>query len=162
DWFHDAPLGIFIHWGAYAVPAWAELGAELGAADDGADRLTRNPYAEWYANTIRIAGAPAAEPHRTVHGDAPYADLLDQRPPDAVGPAAGTELVRRAGADYPVLSNQRHDAITPSAPAGTARRNTVRRRPRRDLVGEIAGAAVEVGMRFGVYYSGGLDWHVRL
>src|SRR5690606_40956563 len=54
DWFRDAPLGIFVHWGAYAVPAWAELGAELGAADDGADRLTRNPYSEWYANTIRI------------------------------------------------------------------------------------------------------------
>ena len=22
-WFHDAKLGIFIHWGVYAVPAWA-------------------------------------------------------------------------------------------------------------------------------------------
>src|SRR5699024_7490866 len=88
DWCHDAPLGIFIHWGAYAVPAWAELGAELGAADDGADRLTRNPYAEWYANTIRIEGSPAAEHHRTVHGDAPYDDFLDQWRPDAFDPAA--------------------------------------------------------------------------
>ena len=23
-WFRDAKLGIFIHWGAYSVPAWAE------------------------------------------------------------------------------------------------------------------------------------------
>ena len=75
DWFRDAPLGIFVHWGAYAVPAWAELGAELGAADDGEDRLTRNPYSEWYANTIRIEGSPAAEHHREVHGGAPLRRL---------------------------------------------------------------------------------------
>src|SRR5699024_5156652 len=119
DWFHDAPLGIFIHWGAYAVPAWAELGAELGAADDGADRLTRNPYAEWYANTIRIEGSPAAEHHRTVHGDAPYDDFLDQWRPDAFDPAAWAELFRRAGADYLVLTTKHHDGITlwtPPAP----------------------------------------------
>ena len=34
DWFRDAPLGIFIHWGAYAVPSWAEPSAEFGAAAD--------------------------------------------------------------------------------------------------------------------------------
>src|SRR5699024_3002957 len=161
DWFHDAPLGIFIHWGAYAVPAWAELGAELGAADDGADRLTRNPYAEWYANTIRIEGSPAAEHHRTVHGGAPYDDFLDQWRPDAFDPAAWAELFRRAGADYLVLTTKHHDGITLWDAPGTGERNTVRRGPHRDLVGEISGAAREAGMRFGVYYSGGLDWHIR-
>src|SRR5699024_10570692 len=90
----------------------AELGAELGAADDGADRLTRNPYAEWYANTIRIEGSPAAEHHRTVHGDAPYDDFLDQWRPDAFDPAAWTELFRRAGADYLVLTT-RHTTASP-------------------------------------------------
>ena len=25
DWFNDAKLGIFIHWGAYSVPAWAPV-----------------------------------------------------------------------------------------------------------------------------------------
>src|SRR5699024_6416055 len=161
DWFHDAPLGIFIHWGAYAVPAWAELGAELGAADDGADRLTRNPYAEWYANTIRIEGSPAAEHHRTVHGDAPYDDFLDQWRPDAFDPAAWPEPVRRPGADPLGVTTKHHDGIPLWGAPGTGERNTVRRGPRRDLVGEISGAAREVGMRFGVYYSGGLDWHVR-
>ena len=33
-WFDDAKFGIFIHWGAYAVPAWAEpIGGLLPAAD---------------------------------------------------------------------------------------------------------------------------------
>ena len=41
NWFHDAKLGIFAHWGLYSVPGWA---AWFG----------RNPYAEWYLNSIRI------------------------------------------------------------------------------------------------------------
>ena len=39
-------------------------------------------------------------------------------------------------------------------------RNTVERGPERDLIGAIADAVRSNGMRFGVYYSGGLDWHV--
>jgi len=30
DWFHDAKLGIFIHWGVYSVPAWAPTSADIG------------------------------------------------------------------------------------------------------------------------------------
>ena len=161
DWFRDAPLGIFIHWGAYAVPAWAEPTAELGAADDGEDRLTRNSYAEWYFNTIRIEGSPAAEHHRQVHGGAPYDDFLDQWRTPAFDPAAWVELFRRAGADYVVPTTKHHDGITLWDAPGTGDRNTVRRGPRRDLVGEIAQAAKAEGMRVGFYYSGGLDWHVR-
>jgi hypothetical protein len=33
-WFRDAKLGIFVHWGAYSVPAWAEPTGELGAVDE--------------------------------------------------------------------------------------------------------------------------------
>src|SRR4029450_4504395 len=32
--------------------------------------------------------------------------------------------------------------------------------PRRALIADLAGATRAAGMRFGVYYSGGLDWHV--
>jgi len=28
EWFKDAKLGIFIHWGVYSVPAWAPLTGE--------------------------------------------------------------------------------------------------------------------------------------
>jgi len=161
DWFRDAPLGIFIHWGAYAVPAWAEPTAELGAADDGTDRLTHNSYSEWYANTIRIEGSPAAQHHREVHGGAPYDDFLDQWRTDDFDPSAWAELFRGAGADYLVLTTKHHDGITLWDAPGTGDRNTVHRGPRRDLVGEISHAGREAGLRFGVYYSGGLDWHVR-
>ena len=31
QWYDDCKLGIFIHWGLYSVPAWAEVTWELGA-----------------------------------------------------------------------------------------------------------------------------------
>ena len=161
DWFRDAPLGIFIHWGPYSVPAWAEPTAELGAVPDDAGWFAHNPYAEWYFNTIRVEGSPAAEHHREVHGDAPYDDFLDQWDTSDFDPAAWADLFRRAGADYVVPTTKHHDGVTLWDAPGTGDRNTVRRGPQRDLVGEIATAVTEAGMRFGVYYSGGLDWHVR-
>ncbi|MEY8654482.1 alpha-L-fucosidase [Brachybacterium paraconglomeratum] len=161
DWFRDAPLGIFIHWGPYSVPAWAEPTAELGAVPDDAGWFAHNPYAEWYFNTIRIEGSPAAEHHREVHGDAPYDDFLDQWDTSDFDPAAWADLFRRAGADYVVPTTKHHDGVTLWDAPGTGDRNTVRRGPQRDLVGEIATAVTAAGMRFGVYYSGGLDWHVR-
>jgi alpha-L-fucosidase len=30
DWFQNAKLGIFIHWGLYSVPGWAQVGTDLG------------------------------------------------------------------------------------------------------------------------------------
>lgn len=131
DWFRDAPLGIFIHWGAYSVPAWAEPTAELGAIDDDLGWFTHNPYAEWYFNTIRIEGSPAAEHHKEVHGDAPYDDFLDQWDPAAFDPAAWADLFRRAGADYVVPTTKHHDGITLWDAPGTGDRNTVRRGPHR-------------------------------
>src|SRR3712207_9552532 len=76
-WAQDASLGIFIHWGAYSVPAWAEPIGALGTIPT-EEWLKHNPYAEWYWNTIRIAGSPAAERHQRVYGGAPYEDFLDQ------------------------------------------------------------------------------------
>ena len=161
DWFRDAPLGIFIHWGPYSVPAWAEPTAELGEVPDDAGWFAHNPYAEWYFNTIRIEGSPAAAHHRYVHGDAPYDDFLDRWDTSAFDPAAWADLFRRAGADYVVPTTKHHDGVTLWDAPGTGDRNTVRRGPQRDLVGEIASAVTDAGLRFGVYYSGGLDWHVR-
>src|SRR5271154_3492005 len=55
QWFDDAKLGIFVHWGLYSVPGWAPL--ELVNFEK-PDFLKYNPYAEWYYNTVRIDGSP--------------------------------------------------------------------------------------------------------
>ena len=75
-WFKEAKFGIFVHWGAYSVPAWAEPIGALGAVDPDI-WFKHNPYAEWYWNTIRIEGSPAQNHHRAVHGGRPYDEFLD-------------------------------------------------------------------------------------
>ena len=43
DWFDDAKLGIFVHWGLYSVPAWAPpSGTRRRGAGSGSGR-TRTP-----------------------------------------------------------------------------------------------------------------------
>ncbi len=157
-WFSGAGLGIFIHWGAYSVPAWAEPIGELGTIEKGY-WFAHNPYAEWYYNTIRIDGSPAKAHQQEVYGGAPYDDFLDQWQAEAFDPGEMTALFRRAGAGYVVPTTKHHDGITLWDAPGTNGRNTVHRGPKRDLVEELAAATRANGMRFGVYYSTGLDWH---
>ncbi|RRC95336.1 alpha-L-fucosidase [Schaalia canis] len=161
QWFSDTPLGIFIHWGPYSVPAWAEPYAELGEEEDWEKWFTHNAYAEWYFNTIRIEGSEAAQRHFDLYGTLSYEAFLDMWDPVNFDPAAWADLFKRAGADYVVPTTKHHDGVTLWDAPETGDRNTVRRGPRRDLVADIAEATRAAGMRFGVYYSGGLDWHYR-
>jgi alpha-L-fucosidase len=159
DWAREASFGIFIHWGPYSVPAWAEPIGALGTVPD-EQWFAHNPYAEWYANTIRIEGSPAARHHAEVYGSAPYEDFLDQWKAEAYDPAEWARLFRRLGADYVVPVTKHHDGVTLWDAPGSEGFNTVDRGPKRDLIGPLAAAVRAEGMRFGVYYSGGLDWSV--
>ena len=62
EWYSNAKLGIFIHWGLYSVPAWAPVSFHLNEVPRGEFFLT-NPYAEWYLNSIRIKGSPSRNSH---------------------------------------------------------------------------------------------------
>src|SRR6202795_4697295 len=57
QWYADAKLGIFIHWGLYSVPGWAPL---VHPEHDftAPDYIKNTPYAEWYLNVMRIDGSP--------------------------------------------------------------------------------------------------------
>src|ERR1700693_3442671 len=65
--FKDAKFVIFIHWGPYSVPGWAPPEGTYGQMDFN-DFLQRNPYAEWYLNSLRIIGSPTWDYHRGSHG----------------------------------------------------------------------------------------------
>lgn len=158
SWFPRAKLGIFVHWGAYSVPAWAEPIGALGTID-ATTWFQHNPYAEWYANTIRLAGSPAAEHHARVHGGRPYEEFLDQWQAEEFDADALLRYVADLGARYFVPTTKHHDGITLWDAPGSGDLTTVARGPHRDLVGEMAAAAERHGVQFGVYYSGGLDWH---
>jgi alpha-L-fucosidase len=99
--------------------------------------------------------APSRSLFRRAHDD-----FLDQWTASDFDPAAWARLFAETGASYVIPTTKHHDGVALWDAPGTGTRNTVHRGPRRDLVGEIADAVRQAGMRFGVYYSGGLDWGV--
>lgn len=157
SWYTDAKLGIFVSWGPFSVPAYGEPIGELGTLEEDV-WFKNNPYAEWYFNTILIEGSGAQKHHREVYGNRDYDDFLDMWQVDEFDPDAWCSLFQRAGAKYVVPLSKHHDGVTLWDAPGTGTRNTVRRGPRRDLMQDIADAARRNGLRFAVYYSGGLDW----
>jgi alpha-L-fucosidase len=159
EWYVDAKFGIFIHWGAYSVPAWALPTGELGAVEEEI-WFRDNPYAEWYYNTVRIEGSPTWQHHQEVFGGAPYDDFLDMWKAENFDPSDWVDLFARAGAKYVVPTTKHHDGITLWDAPGTGTRNTVHRGPKRDLIDDLAKATRARGLHFGVYYSGGLDWSI--
>ena len=109
-WLPAAKLGIFIHWGPYSVPAWAEPSGALGAVPE-SEWFKHNAYAEWYFNTIRIPDSPAAQHHHDVYHDAPYDDFLDQWTAAKFDPAAWARAFAEAGATYVVPTTKHHDGV---------------------------------------------------
>lgn len=160
-WFHDAKLGIFVHWGLYSVPAWATPVGELGSVDWDT-WFTNNPYAEWYLNSLRIDGSPTQRHHReTYGGDFEYMDFVPQfnEAVESWDPSMMSSLFAEAGAQYVVLTTKHHDGFTlwPSA-VENPHLPPDRRSSSRDIVGDLTAAVRDDGMRMGYYYSGGLDW----
>jgi alpha-L-fucosidase len=161
EWYDDAKFGVFIHWGLFAIPAFAaRLGSITDAFKKDYDRaVAMTPYTEWYENAIKVEGTPSAEFHRAQYGDAPYEAF---REPFLAGirnwdASAWAETFRDAGAKYVVLVTKHHDGfcLWPSAVANPRQKNWT---SERDIVGEIGRAVRAAGLKFGVYYSGGIDW----
>jgi alpha-L-fucosidase len=161
QWYADAKLGIFIHWGLYSVPGWAPLShPDHDFASQ--DYIKYNPYAEWYLNVMRIDGSPTQAYHREHYGaDFDYynfAPTFDQEI-QKWNPDAMAKIFHDAGAKYVVLTSKHHEGFTlwpsstpnPKLPAD-------RQHATRDLVGELTAAVNKQGLRMGLYYSGGYDW----
>ena len=161
QWYADAKLGIFVHWGLYSVPGWAPL---VHPEHDftAPDYIKNNPYAEWYLNVMRIDGSPTQAYHREHYGaDYDYynfAPTFDQEI-KKWNPDAWAKTFRDAGAKYVVLTTKHHDGFTlwpsstpnPKLPAD-------RQHATRDIVGDLTKAVNGEGLRMGLYYSGGYDW----
>jgi len=162
-WFDDAKLGIFVHWTAAAVPAYAPImdsPFDLAAGGGGWEEAMRcSPYVEWYQNSIAIEGSPAALHHAEVHGNRPYDDFVQQFLAGHAGwrPEPWADLFEAAGARYVVLVTKHHDGVL-LWPSATCNPYKERWASERDIVGELADRVRARGLRFGTYYSGGLDW----
>jgi alpha-L-fucosidase len=160
-WWRDAKLGIFVHWTPASVPAFAPVDADMGEllARRHPAAMAWSPYAEWYENSLRFPGSPAALHHSEIYGSRPYSEFAGEWEAALAGwdPDGWAARFAACGARYVVLVTKHHDGycLWPTEVVNE-------RRPgwhcRRDVVGELAQAVRGQGMRFGVYYSGGLDW----
>jgi alpha-L-fucosidase len=156
-WFDAAKFGLFIHWGLYSVPAFAPFGPNPDPR--ARDMMRMNPYAEWYENTLKFDTSETAGFHAQHYGSAPYAAF--QAPFDSAAanlPVADwSDIFRLSGARYVTLVTKHHDGylLWPSASPNPHRTNW---QSKTDIVGKIAEATRAAGLRFGTYYSGGLDW----
>ncbi|WP_194422308.1 alpha-L-fucosidase [Microbacterium abyssi] len=158
EWYRDAKLGFFVHWGLYSMPAWAVAHPEGGVPTE--DAYAWHQYAEWYGNTVRIAGSPSWRRHQELYGAGrSYEDLAELWDASAFDADAFVGELVGAGARYVVPTTKHHEGFCLWDTATTTF-NSATRGPRRDLIGEFHDATRRAGARFGVYYSGALDWHV--
>lgn len=158
EWYRDAKLGFFVHWGLYSVPAWAVAHPEGGVPTE--DAYAWHQYAEWYGNTVRIPASPSWQRHQELYGPGrSYEDLAELWDASAFDADAFVSELVGAGAKYIVPTTKHHEGFCLWDTATTTF-NSAARGPRRDLIGEFHDATRRAGARFGVYYSGALDWHV--
>lgn len=163
NWFHNAKLGVLIHWGPASVPAWAPIDGNLHELvnEKGFEYyFIHNPYVEWYYNTIRIKGSPSERYHAETYGaDFSYFNFapMFNEAIKSWEPDNWSKLFEQAGVKYVVFVAKHHDGflLWPSDhrnPFHEAYQTT------RDVTGELTHVVRQRGMKMGIYYSGGLDW----
>jgi alpha-L-fucosidase len=158
-WFDDAKLGIFIHWTAASIPAFAPLPAggvwPLPEQHDDPRAWSETPYAEAYQDSMAFADNSTARYHAEHYPGLTYDDFVHQWRDllDRWDPEPWADLFERAGAGYVVLTTKIEDGFL-LWPSSHPNPHLPDWQSRRDVVGELNDALRRRGIRFGVYYSG--------
>lgn len=164
EWYQDAKFGIFITWGLYSVPGWAPTSNELDSMS-AEQYFKNNPYAEWYWNSMRIEGSPTQQFHKKNYGkDVGFFDFAStfNKEIKKWNPKNWASLFKEVNARYVVLLTKHHDGfilwpsniLNPYLPYK-------RQQASRDVVGELTEKVRDMGLRMGLYYSGGIDWSFK-
>lgn len=131
-WFRRARLGMFIHWGLYAVPAGEWNGKQIGG------------LGEWIMTGARI---PVAD----------YETLVQRFDPVKFDARAWVRAAKDAGMKYIVITSKHHDGFCLFDAHNS--NYTVMATPfKRDILKELSAACKEAGIRLCFYYSI-MDWH---
>jgi alpha-L-fucosidase len=131
EWYKDAKFGIFIHWGAYSVPAFGN---------------------EWYPRNMYVPGSPEYKHHLATYGSQDkfgYKDFLPMFKAEHFDPAAWAELFKKSGAKYVVPVAEHHDGFA-MYDSGLSDWTAAKLGPHRDTTGELGKAVRAVGLHFGV------------
>lgn len=149
QWFTDAKFGIFIHWGVYAVPAWAPVGKQWG---------TYAKYSEWYWHRFMKDTSAVGRAFRDFHFKTygpqfRYPDFAPQFRAELFQPGEWASLFQASGAKYVVLTSKHHDGYTLWPSAQSWNWNSMDIGPHRDLAGDLSAAVKAKGLVMGFYYS---------
>ena len=131
EWYKDAKFGIFIHWGAYSVPAFGS---------------------EWYPRMMYVEGSPEYRHHIDTYGKQDkfgYKDFIPMFKAEHFDPVAWAELFKKAGAKYVVPVAEHHDGFA-MYDSGLSDWTVAKMGPHRDTTGELAKAVRAAGLHFGV------------
>jgi alpha-L-fucosidase len=131
QWFMEAKLGIFIHWGIYSVPAFAN---------------------EWYSRNMYQQDSREFKHHQEKwgpHSKFGYKDFIPMFKAEKFDPDAWITLFKKAGAKYVIPVAEHHDGF-PMYDTALSEWNAARMGPKRDVVGELATAARAHGLIPGV------------
>ena len=131
DWYKDAKFGIFIHWGAYSVPAFGN---------------------EWYPRNMYSKASEEYKHHIATYGSQDkfgYKDFLPMFKAEHFDPATWAQVFRKAGAKYVVPVAEHHDGFA-MYDSGLSDWTVAKMGPHRDTAGELAKAVRAEGLHFGV------------
>ncbi|WP_146524592.1 alpha-L-fucosidase [Novipirellula artificiosorum] len=147
QWYKDAKLGIFIHWGVYAVPAY------------GSEWYPRNMYINkegWAGKVFRH--------HKETYGDLSrfgYKDFIPMFKAEKFDAAAWSKLFKDSGARYVVPVAEHHDGF-PMYDCSFTEWDASEMGPKRDLIAELEKAIRAEGMKFGVSSHRAFNWSYYL
>ena len=142
QWFRDAKLGIFVHWGLYSVPAYAG----------------KEGYGEWFYRGLMLKDSGRCQimslfADTSLPINEQYASLVDYWHGELWNPNEWARLFKSAGAKYVMLVTKHHDGYclwdSPQQPTW----NSTVSGPHRNIVEELANAVRGEGLRMGFYYS---------
>ncbi|MGD0268048.1 MAG: alpha-L-fucosidase [Candidatus Sulfotelmatobacter sp.] len=129
-WYEDAKFGIFIHWGLYSVPAFAN---------------------EWYSRNMYQPGSAEFRHHVATYGPQSkfgYKDFIPMFRAERFDARAWARLFREAGAKYVVPVAEHHDGF-PMYDSRLTDWCAGKMGPKRDLFGELATAVRAEGLHLG-------------
>lgn len=130
DWFRDAKLGFWAHWGPQSVPM----------------------FGDWYARQMYRQGHKQYQDHLERYGHpskSGWKDVIPLWKAEKWDPAGLMALYKKAGARYFVSMGVHHDNFD-LWDSKYHRWNAVNMGPHRDVVGEWQKAAKAAGLPFGV------------
>jgi len=153
EWFNQKKFGIFIHWGAYSVPAY------------GSEWYPRNMYMDSATFTAELKHQKMGPSSVNLHHVEKYGKLKEFGYKDFIPMFKGEkfnagewiDLFKKAGAKYVVPVADHHDGFA-MYKSNTTRWNAADMGPKRDILGELMKEGRAKGMIMGASSHYAFNW----